>query len=820
MIGAMLRNHTAPPWFSSRRNAILKEGEAMGQAAFHHRIQAIQRRLEALRQAALSKSDQEILGLEPAEEYAILLEELGAAQEEYWQEQEEVLAARRAADAQRVCYRELLDFAPDGYLLTDTDGVIQEANRAALHLLGTNRDLLQDQPLDAYVSPQDRGSFHDLLARLKAGGEIGGQKQVLYLQPWVGSAFPVALSVAPRHEPEGCPLGLLWRLDDLRTAGRGGVRERLMLELAEDVQSLEDLILALERERETLLLIMENTDAQLAYLDPDFNFILVNSAYARGARHTVQELVGRNHFDLFPNAENEAIFEGVRDFGRPVQYRARPFEYHDRPELGITYWDWTLVPVKDAHGTVRGLVLSLVDVTDRVRAGQEREGLLAENQRQRLLLERLVETAPIGIAVVRGPDHRYELVNPYYQALLDPPGVPIVGRTFAEVLPEVAAQGTTRLLEEAYHSGRMLSIDGFEASIGPGGEEAYWNLDIVPLSQAGVDEQRALVLVHDVTEREREQQARQRLIAILEATPDVVATASSDGQVLYLNRAGREILGIPEDDDLAGWTISDCHPAWADRIVHDEGIPTSVQEGPWHGETAILSQDGVEIPVSQVILAHKAPDGSVEYLSTIMRDMRERKKIEGDLSKYARRLEVLHSVDHAIIAAESADAVAEIALSHIRQALPCLRASVALFDLPARQVSLLAVDVDGETRLPKGWRGPLNGDWPLDELAQGERYVIEDLQAMEPATPVLQILQEEGVRCHISFPLLARGTLIGSLDLELAEPGEPLPEHVDTAHEMAFGLAITIQHIHLAEELQQYAQELEGKRVAGPPGAA
>jgi PAS domain S-box-containing protein len=978
MGGLVLRKCTAPPWCSSRRNETLKEGKVVEQTAFQHRIQAMRRRLEALQQATLSESDRDARQPDRLRAYSILLEELNAVQEAYRQEHENVLAARRAADDQRLCYRELLDFAPDGYLLTDSDGVIREANRAALHLLAADRGSLRDQPLDDYVSLQDRANFRDLLARLKAGGEVEGQERVVYLQPRGGSAFPVALNVAPRHETEGCPLGLLWRLDDLRMPERGGTRDRLMLELAEDVQSLEDLILALERERETLLLIMENTDAQLAYLDRDFNFILVNSAYARGARRTFQELVGRNHFDLFPNAENEAIFEGVRDFGRPVQYRARPFEYHDRPELGTTYWDWTLVPVKDAHGTVRGLVLSLVDVTDRVRAAQEREQLLAEHQRQRLFLERLVETAPIGIAVVHGPDHRYEVANPNYQALVGWPGTAMAGRAFAEVLPEVAVQGAMRLLEAAYSSDRSFSIDEYRASTGTGGEEAYWSLDIVPLNRPGADEQRALVLVcdvteqvvarrqieklaveaqrqadglaaifaamsdsvivydaegvpiqanrvsarlygldpadyeqamislatlsrqsgqvrvprdretiirrvnlrhrdgravtveelpstralrgehvvsepylltqpdgqeriflisaspivtngrpsgavavsRDITEREREEQARQRLIAILEATPDVVATASSDGQVLYLNRAGRELLGVREGEDVAGWTISDCHPAWADKIVHEEGIPTAVRDGLWHGETAIRSHDGREIPVSQVILAHKAPDGSLEYLSTIMRDVRERKKIERDLSDYTRRLQVLHSVDHAIIAADSVDTVAEIVLSHIRQVVPCIRASVVLFDLPAGQASLLAVNADGETRLPRGWRGPLDESWSLGALAQGDVNVIEDLQAMESARSVLQILQEEGVRCHVSFPLRARGTLIGALDLGLAEPGEPLPEQMDAVHEMAFGLAITIQHIRLAEEVQHYSQELEGRGQAKEPGTA
>ena len=136
----------------------------------------------------------------------------------------------------------------------------------------------------------------------------------------------------------------------------------------QDRQRTQDLAADLEEERHILQTIMENTHAHLAYLDPQLNFVRVNSAYAQGSGYSREELLGRNHFDLFPHAENQAIFEQVRDTGEPVAFHAKPFVYPDRPELGTTYWDWTLIPVKNEVGQVQGLVLSLLDVTERERA--------------------------------------------------------------------------------------------------------------------------------------------------------------------------------------------------------------------------------------------------------------------------------------------------------------------------------------------------------------------------------------------------------------------------------------------------------------------
>ena len=113
--------------------------------------------------------------------------------------------------------------------------------------------------------------------------------------------------------------------------------------------------------------MLENTDTQLAYLDPDFNFISVNESYVRGCGLSYEQLIGHNHFDLFPDEENRKLFAGVRDTGQKIEFYAKPFKNPQLPEQGITYWDWTLTPVKDDLGKVQGLVLSLKDVTHRHR---------------------------------------------------------------------------------------------------------------------------------------------------------------------------------------------------------------------------------------------------------------------------------------------------------------------------------------------------------------------------------------------------------------------------------------------------------------------
>lgn len=136
---------------------------------------------------------------------------------------------------------------------------------------------------------------------------------------------------------------------------------------------------------------------------------------------------------------------------------------------------------------------------------------------------------------------------------------------------------------------------------------------------------------------------RKKLIEILEATSDFVAAADPDGRVTYFNVAARNMLGLRAGEDSSTVLFTETHPEWAKDIVLKEAIPAAVRDGSWTGETAILSRAGNIIPVLQTIIAHKSPDGSLKYLSTIARDITERKRVEEKLRVSEAELSVANS---------------------------------------------------------------------------------------------------------------------------------------------------------------------------------
>jgi len=96
-------------------------------------------------------------------------------------------------------------------------------------------------------------------------------------------------------------------------------------ELEQKVKKLEEEAEKRKRAEEALLVAKEllervfaTTHLMITYMDTSFNFIRVNPAYAEADERTPEFFVGKNHFDLYPNNENEAIFRSVITKGSDI----------------------------------------------------------------------------------------------------------------------------------------------------------------------------------------------------------------------------------------------------------------------------------------------------------------------------------------------------------------------------------------------------------------------------------------------------------------------------------------------------------------------
>jgi PAS domain S-box-containing protein len=269
----------------------------------------------------------------------------------------------------------LVDTLPVGIIIADADGRLLTTNQAGSTMLGGPVLGTVQQPKHAFKPYDHHGNLlapadMPLMKAWKYGQSPRDVEMLLRFPN--GEEIILSVSAQPLRDDEGHIAGAVMTFQDItEQRQREGAYGRLLARLATEQEHTARLAYDLRRERDLLETIMENTHAQLAYLDTSFNFVRVNAAYAESAGKPVEALIGRNHFHVFPDAENQRIFEEVRNTGRTAAFAAKAFVFPDQPDRGTTYWDWSLVAVKNKEGEVAGLVLSLLDVTDTYRAQAE-----------------------------------------------------------------------------------------------------------------------------------------------------------------------------------------------------------------------------------------------------------------------------------------------------------------------------------------------------------------------------------------------------------------------------------------------------------------
>ncbi len=141
-----------------------------------------------------------------------VMEELSITLEELHTQHEELLASRRAVEVEKQRYQELFEFAPDGYVLTNSQGTILQANYRAATLLNVRQDFLVGKPLSLFVAMSDRSEYYSHLTNIDR--LIEPDHWQLTIHPRDQESFPASISVSRMLDPNFA-VGLCWLLRDI-----------------------------------------------------------------------------------------------------------------------------------------------------------------------------------------------------------------------------------------------------------------------------------------------------------------------------------------------------------------------------------------------------------------------------------------------------------------------------------------------------------------------------------------------------------------------------------------------------------------------------
>lgn len=294
--------------------------------------------------------------------------------------------------------------------------------------------------------------------------------------------------------------------------------------------------------------------------------MLYNDSYAVFAQKRHPLSLGRPVRETWPEvaAFNDQVLAQCLA-GHTLSYKDQEFllERSGTPEQVWINLDYS--PVLDATGMPVAVLAILVNTTAKVRAERR-------ISRERERLHRMFAQTPSFMAMLSGPDHVFDLVNPAYMQLVGHRDV--LGKRVREAIPDIEGQGFFEQLDAVYRTGEAFFAESMPALLhrtpGAAPEQRYVDLVFQPLRNDDDEVMGIFVEGSDVTARVTAQAgvraSEQQLRAFAQAMPNHVWSARPDGQLDAFNDQLLHYCGLRFEDFIErSWTT----------VVHPDDIDTA-----------------------------------------------------------------------------------------------------------------------------------------------------------------------------------------------------------------------------------------------------
>jgi len=361
--------------------------------------------------------------------------------------------------------------------------------------------------------------------------------------------------------------------------------------------------------------------------DTQGRIVFGNKKYCDSMNKSLDELLGKTDFDLFPAELARKYTEDDRHVIETGEllHEVEEHRTHDGEDI---YVEVLKSPVVNADGRTVGIQVMFWDVTDRKRAEVALDY-------ERYLLHSLLDNLPDSI-YFKDQQSRFTRVS---SGLADKFGLTnpsdAIGKTDADYFTQEHAEQARRDEQEVMRTGEPI-LDQVEKETWSEHDDTWCSTTKLPLRNNNSETIGTFGISRDITEYKRAQAnlARERdlLKTIIDNIPDLIFIKDRAGRFVAVNAAMLRILQVEFDAEVIGKTDFDFSPPElaANYVADDQMVMRSGQAMIDHEEVA-ADPHGNEVWLLTTKVPLRDENGTVTGLVGIGRNITNRKRAEREL---------------------------------------------------------------------------------------------------------------------------------------------------------------------------------------------
>ena len=294
--------------------------------------------------------------------------------------------------------------------------------------------------------------------------------------------------------------------------------------------------------------------------------------------------------------------------------------------------------------------------------------------------------------------------------------------------------------------------------------------------------------------------------SLAENIPDIVARFDSQLRYIYINDGIEEITGVPAQSFIGKtnvelFTENQLIAVWESslRQVFESGTPKTI-------EFEYPSITGLRLFESRLV-PELDPLGRVESVLSIARDITQRRQADLQIRQQIERLTALSQIDQAIVSSFDLKVTLDILVSQV------------IGQLNVDAVDVLLLTPHGEILEHAASRGFQTPEIETTHVHIGESYAgqvarahrmihMENLHNQTKDPLLIRLITEEKFISYWGVPLIAKGKVIGVLEIFSRTFLQRSPQWFDFLNTLAGQAAIAIENATLFENLERSNREL------------